>query len=60
MSLEGEIRGLRGQDVKWSRSQNRKRMIEKMGREDETSEDKNVVIPPFGKGLQSPVNYVEV
>ena len=60
MSLEGEIRALRGQDVKWSRSQNRKRMIEKMGREDETSEDKKMIIPPIGKGFQSPVDYVEL
>ena len=41
---------LRGQDVTWSRAQNRKRMIKKMGREDE-NEDKKMVIPPFGKGL---------
>ena len=60
MSLEGEIRGLRGQNVTWSRSQNRKRMIEKMRREDETSEDKKMIIPPIGKGLQSPVDYVEL
>ena len=35
-------------------------MIEKMGREDETSEDKKMIIPPIGKGLQSPVDYVEL
>ena len=50
---------LRGQDVTWSRAQNRKRVIEKMGREDETSKDKQTIIPPIGKGLQSPVDYVE-
>ena len=35
-------------------------MIEKMGREDETSEYKKMIIPPIGKGFQSPVDYVEL
>ena len=35
-------------------------MIEKMGREDETSEDKKMIIPPIGKDFQSPVDYVEL
>ena len=34
-------------------------MIEKMGREDETSEYKKMIIPPIGKDLQSPVDYVD-
>jgi hypothetical protein len=47
------------QGARLSRAQISKRMIEKMGREDE-SEDKKMVIPPAKQALQPPVDHVEL